>query len=100
LRQVQAAAANLAEQAGIAQGKTQVVVRTVTDNVSLASAAIGGTLGTIHLWKTLFPRHREKPHDDPQPAGSDHSPPHRRGPPAATAFADRYDGHEHQGHIR
>ena len=97
LRQVQEAVENLADHTGIAPGKTRVVFGIVTDVVILASAAIGGTLGAIHLWKTLFPKHKNNPHD-PAPAGSDHSPPRRRGPPVATAFFDDRDGHDQRGH--
>jgi hypothetical protein len=97
LRQVQAVAENLAGQAGIAPGRTRVAFQVITDVVILTSAAIVGTLGTIHLWKTFFPKHKDDPHDH-EAAGSDRSPPHRRGPPASASFAGRHDGHEHRGH--
>jgi hypothetical protein len=96
LRQVQAAAENLADHAGIAPGRTRVVFGIVTDVVILTSAVIGGALGAVHLWKNLFPKHKDDPHNH-EPAGSDHSPPRPRGPPSPS-FADRHDGRDHQCH--
>lgn len=98
MRQVQEAAENLADQAGIAPGKTRVVFGIVTDVAILTAALTGAALGAVHLWKTFFPKPKENPRD-PEPAGSDHSPPRRRGPPVATAFFDRHDGHD-QHHSR
>jgi hypothetical protein len=97
LRQVQAAAENLADHAGIAPGRTRVVFGIVTDVVILTSAFIGGALGAVHLWKMLSSKHKDDPHR-PEPAAGDGAPPRRRGPPVATAFADRHDGHDHRGH--
>jgi hypothetical protein len=96
LQQVRAAAQDLAQQAGHAPGRSRVIFQTVADCALLGTAVIGGALASVHLWRALFPKHKENPHD-PEPAGSDHSPPRRRGPPVATAFADRHDDHEHRG---
>lgn len=90
LRQVQAAAQNLADQAGIAPGRARVAFQIVTDVAILTSALIGGTLGAVHLWKTLFPKHRED-RPAPETAGGNRSPP-RSGSSTAMAFADGRDG--------
>lgn len=95
LRQVQAAAQNLAEQAGIAPGKTRLVFQIVTDAVILTSTLIGGTLGAIHLWKTLCPKPKEE-HPPPEPAGGNRSPP-RRPSPRAIAAAGDHGGYDKDG---
>lgn len=96
LRQVREAAQNLADQAGISPGKSRVAFQTVTDVVILASAVVGGTLGAVHLWKTLFPKHKNEQHS-PEPAGIDHSPPRHRGPHTAMVFADGHGPYEEDG---
>ena len=88
LRQVQDAAENLADHAGITPGKTRVVFQTVTDTAIIVSALTATTLAAMHLYKTLFPRHREDRHS-PEPAGGGHSPPRRRGPHAIASGEDR-----------
>jgi hypothetical protein len=88
LRQVQDAAENLADQAGITPGKTRVVFQTVTDAAIIVSALTATTLAAMHLYKTLFPRHREDQHS-PEPASSGRSPPRRRRPHAIAAAGDR-----------
>lgn len=97
LRQVQDAAENLADQAGIAPGKTRVVFQTVADTAIIVSALTATTLAAMHLYKTLFPRHREEQHT-PETAAGDGAPPHRRRPHTALAFADGHDGHEKDGY--
>ena len=95
LRQVQAATQNLAEQAGIAPGKVRVVFQTVADVALLGTVLVSGALAAVHLYKALFPRHKEEyPH--PEPAGGG-SPPRRRGP-RATATADGPDGYDKASH--
>ena len=90
LHQAQAAAQNLAEQAGhILPGKARVVFQTVSDVALLGTVVISGALAAIHLCRTLFPRHKQD-HSDPEPAGGDRSPPRRRGP--CTAAAADYGG--------
>jgi hypothetical protein len=93
LDEVQAAARQLAEHA---PGKARVVFETVTSVAIISSALIGGALGLIHLYRNLFPKHKENSHT-PEPAGGDGSPPRRR-PHTATAFADGNDGYEKKNH--
>ena len=88
LRQVQDAAENLADQAGISPGKTRVVFQTVADAAIIVSALTATTLAAMHLYKTLFPRHNED-YPGPEPAGSGQSPPRRPGPRATAAAEDR-----------
>jgi hypothetical protein len=96
LEDVQKAARNLAEQAGIAPGKTRVVFQTVADVALLGTVVISGALAAIHLYKTVFPRHKED-HSGPEPAGADHSPPWHRGSHTAAAVGG-HDGHEDDGY--
>ncbi len=91
LRQVQQAAENLADQAGIAPGKARVVFQTVMDVTIITSAAIGGVLGAIHLWKTLFPKHKQNQHS-PELASEGGAPPRHHGPHTATASPDDQHG--------
>jgi len=91
LRQVQQAAENLADQAGIAPGKARVVFQTVMDVTIITSAAIGGVLGAIHLWKTLFPKYKENQHSS-EPASEGGAPPRHHGHHTATASPDDQDG--------
>lgn len=93
LRQVQEAAENLADQAGIAPGKTRVVFGIVTDVAILTAAVTGAALGAVHLWKTLFPKPKQNQHSS-EPAGGGDGPPRRRGPHAATASPDHQDGRQ------
>jgi hypothetical protein len=95
LQEVQTAARNLAEQAGLAPGKARVVFQTVADVALLGTVLISGALATVHLWKALFPQHKED-HPGHEPAGSDRSPPRRRGP-RVTAAADDRGGYEDDG---
>lgn len=99
LRQVEAAAQNLAEQAGIASGNSRLVFQIVTDAVILTSALIGGTLGAVHLWKTLFPKHKEN-HPAPEQAGGNRSPPRRPGPHAIAVAGDRGGYEKNDGRFR
>jgi hypothetical protein len=91
LRQVQRAAENLADQAGIAPGKARVVFQTVMDVTIITSAAIGGVVGAIHLWKTLFPKHKQN-QQSPEPASGGNLPPRHRGLHTTTASPDDHDG--------
>ncbi|HTU22719.1 MAG TPA: hypothetical protein VMG10_32060 [Gemmataceae bacterium] len=95
LQDVQKAAQNLAEQAGIAPGKTRVVFQTVADVALLGTVVISGLLATIHLYKSLFPRHKEN-HPVPEPAGGDRSPPPRRGA-RVTAPGEDHGPYEKRG---
>jgi hypothetical protein len=88
LRQVQEAAENLADQAGIAPGRARVVFQTVADVPIITAAAIGGVLGAIHLWKTLFPKHKQN-QPTPEAAGGGNAPPRRRDPHAIASGDDR-----------
>jgi len=92
LNQVQAAARNLAEQAGLAPGKAQVVFQTVADVALLGTVVVSGALAAVHLYKALFPKHKEDQRA-PEPAGGDRSPPRRRNARAA-ASADGGDGYD------
>jgi hypothetical protein len=93
LRQVKEAAENLADQAGIAPGKARVVFQTVADVTIITSAAIGGVLGAIHLWKTLFPKNKQNQHS-PEPASGGDAPPRRRDPRAIASGDDRGGGED------
>jgi hypothetical protein len=95
MQEVQKAARNLAEQAGIAPGKIRVVFQTVADVALVGTVVISGALAAVHLYKTIFPRHKED-HPAPEPAGSGHSQPRRRGR-HATAAADGRGGYENDG---
>ena len=95
LRQVEAAVENLADQAGIAPGKMRVVFQTVADVTLVGIVVISGALAAVHLYKTLFPRHKES-HPAPEAAGGNRSPPRRPGP-RATAAADDRGGYEEDG---
>ncbi|HTU90633.1 MAG TPA: hypothetical protein VMF69_11210 [Gemmataceae bacterium] len=86
LRQVQEAAENIADHAGIAPGKARVVFGIVTDVAILTSAVIGGALGAVHLWRTLFPKHHEQ--QSPAAVGGNRSPPRRPGRRVAAAADD------------
>jgi hypothetical protein len=92
LRQAQDAAENLADQAGIAPGKARVAFQTVTDAALLGTVVISGMLAAVHLYKALFPRHRED-QAKPEPAGGHRSPPRRPGSYAA-ASAEFHGGYE------
>lgn len=94
LQQVRAAAQDLAQQAGHAPGRTRFILRNVADCALVGTAVIGGALASVHLWRALFPKHRENSHDS-EPAAATAR---RRSPPTATAIADRYDGHERHAH--
>jgi hypothetical protein len=96
LRQVQTAAENLAEQVGLAPGKARVVFQTVADAAIIISAVTATTLAAVHLYKALFPKHKEE-HRGPETAGGDHSPPRHRGPRTAAA-ADGQGGHKDDRH--
>jgi hypothetical protein len=96
LQEVQAAARDLADQAGLAPGKMRVVFQTVSDVALLGTVLVSGALATVHLYKALSPRHKED-HPGPEPAGGDRSPPNRRGP-RATAAADDRRGYEGDGY--
>lgn len=87
LRQAQAAAENLTDQAGLARGKTRVIFQTVADCAVIATVVISGALAAVHLYKALFPRHKED-HSTPEPAAGNRSPPRRPSPRVATAAAD------------
>lgn len=95
MQDVQKAAQNLAEQAGIAPNKTRVVFQTVADVALLGTVVISGALAAIHLYKTLFSRHKEN-HPVTEPAGGGRSPPRRNDPRAAAAAAG-HEGYEHEG---
>ncbi len=93
LRQVRDAAENLADQAGIAPGKTRVVFGIVTDVAILTAAVTGAALGAVHLWKTLSAKHEQNQHS-PEPAVSGDAPPRHRGPHTATVSPDDHDGRQ------
>jgi hypothetical protein len=95
LQEVRAAAENLAEQAGIAPGRTRMVFQTVADVALVGTVLVSGVLAAVHLYRALFPRHKQD-HLGPEPSGSDHSPPRRRGPRAA-GTADHHGGREDDG---
>lgn len=96
LRQVREAAENLADQAGIAPGKTRVVFGIVTDVAILTAAVTGAALGAVHLWKTLSAKHKQNQHI-PEPATEGDSPPRRRDPHAIASGEDR-GGYEDSGY--
>jgi len=95
LRQVQSAARNLADQAGLVPGKTRVLFQTVADCAVIATVVLSGALAAVHLYKALFPRHKED-HPTPQPAAGNRSPPRRPRPRLATA-ADDHGGYREDG---
>ena len=99
LEDVQKAARNLADQAGIAPGKVRVVFQTVTDAAIIVSALTATTLAAMHLHKTLFPRHKED-HPSPEPAGGGHSPPRHRGPCVTAPGEDHGPYEKHGGRSR
>jgi hypothetical protein len=88
MEDVRAAVENLAGQAGVGQGRVRVVFQTVTDVALLGTVVVSGALAAVHLYKALFPRHKEE-HPGPETAGGDRLPPHRRGPHTTTAGGDR-----------
>lgn len=88
LQRVQDAAENLADHAGIAPGKTRVVFGIVTDVAILTAAVTGAALGAVHLWKTLFAKHKQN-QPSPEPAGEAGAPPRRRDPHAIASGDDR-----------
>ena len=90
LRQVQAAAENLADQAGLPPGRARAVFQTVTDFAVIGTVVLSGALAAVHLYKTLFPRHKND-QPAPEPAGGNRSPPRRPGSRVASA-ADDYGG--------
>jgi hypothetical protein len=92
LQQVQAAAENLAEQAGLSPGKMRVVFQTVANAAIIISAVTATTMAAMHLYKALFPRHKED-QSGPEPAVVGRSPPRRRGP-HAIAVANDHGGYE------
>lgn len=94
LQQVQSAARDLAEH--VAPGKGRIIFGTVADIAIIGSAVIGGALGLVHLYRSLFPRHKDE--HTPKPASADGSPPRRSGHYTAMTFADGHDGHEERGH--
>jgi hypothetical protein len=96
VQEVQNAARNLAEQAGIAPGKIRVVFQTVADVALVGTVVISGALAAVHLYRTIFPRHKED-HPAPEPTGGDHLPPRRRGRHATAAAEDR-GGYENDGY--
>jgi hypothetical protein len=60
LQDVRIAARELSDQAGHIPGKTGVVMEKVTQILLLGTAAIGGTLGLLHLCQRLT--HKQKAH--------------------------------------
>ncbi len=79
---------NLADLSSVPpNGKTRVVFQTVADCAVIATVVISGALAAVHLYKALFPRHKED-HPTPEPAAGNRSPPRRPGPRVATAAAD------------
>lgn len=94
LQQVQSAARDLAEH--VAPGKGRIVFETVADVAIISSVVIGGALGLVHLYRSLFPRHKDE--QTPKPANADGSPPRRPDLYTTMAFADGQDGHEERGH--
>lgn len=99
LQDVRKAAQNLVEQAGIAPGKARVVFQTVADVALLGTVVISGVLATIHLYKSLFPRHKENP-PLPHPAGGGRSPPRHRGPRATAPGEDHGPSEKHGARSR
>jgi hypothetical protein len=97
LQEVQKAASNLADQIGVPSGNMRVVFQTVTDVAVLGTVAVSGALAAVHLYKALFPKHKNEDEHGHEPAGGHGSPPHRRGH-RAMAFADGHEGHEKDGH--
>jgi hypothetical protein len=93
LQEVQAAAQNLANQAGLCPGKARVVFQTVADVALLGTVLVSGALATVHLFKALFPQHKEHP-PSTQPAGGGREPTRRRGPGAT---APDHVGYEDDG---
>ena len=78
LRDVQAAAQNLAEQVGLAPGKARVVFQTIADVALVGTVLVSGALAGVHLWKALFPKHKAN-QDGPDPAAGGRLPPRRPG---------------------
>ena len=94
LSQVQAAVKNLADLFGVpANSKARVAFQAVADVALLGAVVVSGTLATVHLYRTLLRRHKEK--DAPEPTAGDGAPPHR--PRTARAMAGGQDGHEKSG---
>jgi hypothetical protein len=93
LSQVQAAVENLADLMGIhPDSKARVAFQAITDVALLGTVVISGALATVHLYRSLFRKHKE---DKPtlEAAPGDGAPP-RRHDPHAIALADGRDGPE------
>jgi hypothetical protein len=80
LQAVRDAARDIGQQAGRAPGRTGVIFRTVANCTLLGTAVISGALASVHLWRALFPRHKEHAHGpEAAPGGAGRPPSLRRG---------------------
>ena len=90
LKEIRAAAQDMAQQANRAPGNTAIVFQTVANVVIIATGLATGALAFHHLWKELC---RSKAHSNQSP-GSGQGPPRR---PHATTVASPAsdDGRRH-----
>jgi len=100
LRELEEAARRLGERAPHAPGPTGPVFAKVASVALVATAVLSGALAAVHLWKALFPQHKE--HDAgprPQAAGAGRSPP-RHPRLSAPAVAGGDEPHRPHGRSR
>jgi hypothetical protein len=63
LESLRDAAQNVADQANRPPGIGRGAFKTVYDVALLATVVLSGALAGVHLWRNLFPRHREHGHE-------------------------------------
>jgi hypothetical protein len=83
------AAEDLAREAHRAPVEGRRMFQTVSDVAILGTVLISGGLAAVHLYRALFPQHKEA-HPGPEPADRDRVPP-RRHVSHADAAADGYE---------
>jgi hypothetical protein len=96
-------AEELSECARRSPARVGTAFATVAEVAVLGTVLISGALATVHLYRALFPRHKEA-HVSPELVDHAHSPPRRRGPRAPALAAkyrrgedDRSPSRKHQG---
>jgi hypothetical protein len=70
------AAEDLGREARRAPGEGRRMFQTVSDVAILGTVLISGALAAVHLYRALFPQHKEA-HPGSEPAGRDRVPPRR-----------------------
>jgi hypothetical protein len=81
-------AEDLSECARRSPARVGTAFATVAEVAVLGTVLMSGALATVHLYRALFPRHKEA-HVSPELADHAPSPPRRRGP-RAPALAAKY----------